>query len=201
MILAFDVTDRKATISWRHQGKALQQRTFNEGKATNFLLPAIDEILGTDKTALTAIGVIKGPGSFTGIRVGLATAMGLSTGLGIPAYGFTKYQLAEGLFQEGGLLLPAGRGRVLMAHFRNGSLQGSPETKEVEELDPNLEYRTFGDIGQPQFPVLDLDLTAKCIDLIQSGIDASDYDLQPLYIRPPDAIKGRGLIHKLLAAK
>lgn len=79
------------------------------------LLPAIERFLGEQnirRSRLTAIVVGTGPGAFTGLRVGIATAKGLAHGLGLPIVGVST---AEGLLAgaaegEGDpvLLLPAG---------------------------------------------------------------------------------------------
>lgn len=54
---------------------------------TEWLLPAIEELLaktGLTKNSLDAIGVVCGPGAFTGLRVGLATAKGLALAFDCP---------------------------------------------------------------------------------------------------------------------
>ena len=78
------------------------------------LVPTIQRFLGEQnirRSRLTAIVVGTGPGAFTGLRVGLATAKGLAHGLGLPIVGIST---AEALLAVPGLpvgpvlLLPAG---------------------------------------------------------------------------------------------
>jgi len=112
------------------------------------LLPALDRLLGetgVNRADLTAVVVGTGPGTFTGLRVGLATAKGLAHGLGIPIIGVSTAAAllagmdatqAEGI---GGppqaLLLPAGpQDRVLV---QDGIAQLLPAGS-----DPDLEPGT-----------------------------------------------------------
>ena len=62
---------------------------------TEWLLAAIDDLLvktGLTKDSLDAIGIVRGPGAFTGLRVGLATAKGLALALGCPLVGVSSLQ-------------------------------------------------------------------------------------------------------------
>jgi tRNA threonylcarbamoyl adenosine modification protein YeaZ len=92
------------------------------------LLPTLGRVLGENnvrRSRLRAIVVGTGPGTFTGLRVGLATAKGLAHGLGIPIVGIaTSAALldaaAVGLDHPGtdklALLMPAGpQDRVLVS--------------------------------------------------------------------------------------
>jgi tRNA threonylcarbamoyl adenosine modification protein YeaZ len=84
------------------------------------LLPAIDRLLreGAERGAdLAAIVVGTGPGTFTGLRVGLATAKGMAHGLGIPIVGISTAAalLANGSSPDRAVILPAGpQDRVLV---------------------------------------------------------------------------------------
>lgn len=74
------------------------------------LLPMIDEILRmtqTDKRTLDAIAVSGGPGSYTGLRIGSATAKGLGMALGIPLIHVpTLDAMAYNAYGYSGLICP-----------------------------------------------------------------------------------------------
>jgi tRNA threonylcarbamoyl adenosine modification protein YeaZ len=77
------------------------------------LLPSIERFLGEQnirRSRLTGIVVGTGPGAFTGLRVGIATAKGIAHGLGIPIVGVSTAEalLAASGVERAALLLPAG---------------------------------------------------------------------------------------------
>jgi tRNA threonylcarbamoyladenosine biosynthesis protein TsaB len=78
------------------------------------LAPVVEQLMreaGVVFADLHRVAVIVGPGSFTGVRVGVAFARGLSLALEIPAVGVTSLEAIDGLPHQGHVLglLPAKR--------------------------------------------------------------------------------------------
>jgi tRNA threonylcarbamoyladenosine biosynthesis protein TsaB len=132
MLLAVDTSTTRAGVAL-YDGDVLAEVVWQAGRDHGrHLMPAIQETmarLGKTPADLTAVAAARGPGSFTGLRVGLAVAQGLSVALGIPLYGIGSLEiLAAGVpapdRTTGGLpvraVLAAGRGRYATALFRPG---------------------------------------------------------------------------------
>jgi tRNA threonylcarbamoyl adenosine modification protein YeaZ len=103
------------------------------------LLPAIDWLLresGTSRTALTLLAVTRGPGSFTGVRIALATMQGLGIALGIPLLGFPTHEAAAYLSGGRSVLVhsAAGRGERYVAGFVEGIETIAPALMTTAEL-------------------------------------------------------------------
>ncbi len=114
IILAVDsATTRVVVAAGTLDGTLLDAEDWPAGyRHGETLLPAIDalmERLGLERDRLAAIVVGTGPGAFTGLRVGIATAKGIAHALGRPIIGVpTGEALLSGAGDDALLLLPAG---------------------------------------------------------------------------------------------
>jgi tRNA threonylcarbamoyladenosine biosynthesis protein TsaB len=89
-ILAFDCAVSGLGVAVLRDGIHLGGRTQEGRDQAAQLLPAIEAALveaGVGRRDLDLVAVTIGPGSFTGVRVGLAAARGLAVGLGVPLAG------------------------------------------------------------------------------------------------------------------
>lgn len=154
-ILAIDTATSVAVVALGDPaGTLIGEATWTAGhRHGEELLARIDRLLaetGTTLSELDAIVVGTGPGAFTGLRVGLATAKGLAHGLAIPIVGVsTGVALLHGLAGNGSgpsptypgpgsappfaLLLPAGpSGRILVEPDGRASLASDGGGRELD---------------------------------------------------------------------
>jgi tRNA threonylcarbamoyladenosine biosynthesis protein TsaB len=96
LMLAFDTATEVATSALVDDGEVLAERS----SRARTLLEDVDALLrqgGANARDLDALAVGIGPGSFTGVRIGLATARGLALALELPGAGVsTLAALAAG---------------------------------------------------------------------------------------------------------
>jgi tRNA threonylcarbamoyladenosine biosynthesis protein TsaB len=140
MILAVNTSTTQFSVALiKIQGDVLAEYLISPGEK-NFksFMPAVYSIFDAcraDIKTLKAVAVAQGPGSFTGLRVGLSLAKGVAQGLDIPIIGvssleamanqmpFVSYPLCT--------LLSSRRGEVIFAQFRWGDEKGM--TRIVED--------------------------------------------------------------------
>lgn len=110
-ILALDSSGLVASIAVLENDNCIAEYTINYKKThSQTLLPMLDEVsrmIELDLNTIDAIAVAKGPGSFTGLRIGSATAKGLGQALGKPLIGIpTVDGLAMNLYGTDKVVCP-----------------------------------------------------------------------------------------------
>lgn len=87
-VLALDTASPLVSVAVAADDRVVAQRQVELLHSSGSLLQLVDEVLteaGLEMAALAAVAVLRGPGSFTGLRVGLATALGFHQALHLPA--------------------------------------------------------------------------------------------------------------------
>ncbi len=91
MILFLDTTDKlKVKVGLKKDNQMIMEMSEDNEYGSQVLLPLIEKLLdknNLEKKDLSGIEVNTGPGSFTGIRVGVSVANALGFSLGIPVNG------------------------------------------------------------------------------------------------------------------
>lgn len=111
-ILAFDTSGFSMSICIKKDEKILGEIVINNGLVHSVqFMPSIEELfkkLDFDKKTLDMVACTIGPGSFTGIRIGVATANAFSLALGIPVIDIISLDaLAMNMAFFGGYIIPA----------------------------------------------------------------------------------------------
>ena len=110
-ILVLESSGLVASVALMEENSMICEFTMNHKKThSQTLLPMVDEMMkitGFNKKELDAVAISKGPGSFTGLRIGSATAKGLSQALNIPVISVSSLEgLAANLYGTGDLICP-----------------------------------------------------------------------------------------------
>ncbi len=95
-ILAIDTTTKKATVALNLDNKIIVKEVDNEITHSEKLLPLLDEVLNESNTKLKDIdlfAITLGPGSFTGVRIGIATIKAIAKVTNKKIFGTTSLNL------------------------------------------------------------------------------------------------------------
>ena len=111
-ILAFETSAKAASVALLDRGKLLGEYYQNTGltHSQTLMVMAEDLLKSCNLTAkdVEAVAVAAGPGSFTGVRIGVAAAKGFAWGAEIPCYGVSTLEaMALGLGVYQGYVVPA----------------------------------------------------------------------------------------------
>ena len=167
------------------------------------LAPMVQEVMnaaGLPFSALDRIGVTVGPGSFTGVRVGLAFAKGLALALNIPLIGLgTLEALAASVEPEGRVaaVIDAKRGQVYLQGFQDGRPLDEPQALPLDQARERLVRMKPGIVVGPGAGLFEgLDGAriaplpapdAAAMARLAASAGASERPPRPIYLRAPDA--------------
>nr|PZN37799.1 MAG: tRNA (adenosine(37)-N6)-threonylcarbamoyltransferase complex dimerization subunit type 1 TsaB [Bacillota bacterium] len=146
LILGFDTATAACTVALVEDGRLLTELTVVSPRVHSArLLPLIAQAFqeaGRDRRELAAVAAGVGPGSFTGLRIGLSAAKALAFALGIPCVPVsTLAAIAAGLPPGSGLVAPlldAKRGEVYTALYRVEPAGEEPAGRLTERVAPRL---------------------------------------------------------------
>jgi tRNA threonylcarbamoyladenosine biosynthesis protein TsaB len=124
-LLALDTSTARTSVALLVKGRVVAEAAARVGVHTaECLLPSVDRVLreaGLELDGVDAFGITLGPGSFTGLRIGLATVKGFALGSERPAVGISSLAALAGAAPEGPgpvlATLDARRGELYAAAF------------------------------------------------------------------------------------
>ncbi len=209
LAVALETSTRRPSIAARFRGE-VHERVLDAGRAhAADLLPALERLLadlGASPRELGAVLCGTGPGSYTGLRVGAATALGLARASGAERCGVPSFEAlayaALGPAREGLVLLDARAGELYLARYRKTpsglETREAPrvaQRAELAELDTR-DLRVLADdaalaaAGWSDAPPRDLvrDAHPSAAVVLALGLErlarGSVVGVEPLYLRP-----------------
>nr|MDP9361025.1 tRNA (adenosine(37)-N6)-threonylcarbamoyltransferase complex dimerization subunit type 1 TsaB [Acidobacteriota bacterium] len=152
------------------------------------LLPAIDWLLteGTiERSAIDLFAVTRGPGSFTGVRIGLATMQGLALALGKPVCAMSTHEAIAPESGRTAIIDDAGRGEFYVSMFEGGREVVAPHLATRDEVDALENVTRVADVAQRSNVALACARRARAIALRGDGDRYQD--VTPIYVRLAEA--------------
>jgi tRNA threonylcarbamoyl adenosine modification protein YeaZ len=180
-------------------GRSLSAEPIRATNAAQHVLSAVDAVLGEaeiDVRDISSIAVGRGPGSFTGLRIGLATALGLSEALGVPVIGVDTLGVLQHAGSAGAIaVIDARRGEVFAegagvpaASYTPEQLATQLERGAVLVGDGALRYRELFAESGCSVPADDSPLHWPNPTTMVEQAQSDPQPATALYLRAPDAV-------------
>ncbi len=197
-ILAIDcATGPVSAAVWKNGALAALVEDVRPVVQSARLLPMVEQVLAEAHITykdLSAVACTVGPGSFTGIRVGLAAAQGICFAAGIPGVGFTTLEVMAYAARENTApifaVLNAGKGEWYYQAFSSqaGWKANTPPALGAPDAARHGAPKNAQWIGNIQIDGQDIIASVPRADTL-AALAATRSDalpLKPFYIRPPD---------------
>jgi tRNA threonylcarbamoyladenosine biosynthesis protein TsaB len=198
-ILAIDSATTYVTAAVVQDGRVLADHVASgDGTAARRVLADVDAVLtaaGVDVDALDGIAVGVGPGSFTGLRIGIATAVALGDAAGVPVAGVSTLEAIEhGAGEAAVAAIDARRGEVFAAGpgVEPGAYAPEPLARRLPAGtlvvgDGALRYRDVFEAAGHRVPPGESRLHAPHGSGHAALAQFDGRPVRPLYLREPDA--------------
>jgi tRNA threonylcarbamoyladenosine biosynthesis protein TsaB len=137
LVLGIETATETLSVALVDEGGLRAERTLRARRALGWLVPAIAGMLrdaGLRPEDVEGVAVSTGPGSFTGLRVGIATALGWAQARSVPACGVSTLQALAAACGGASLVVPvvdAKRGEISAGLFKREGETCRPLTEEV----------------------------------------------------------------------
>lgn len=153
-----------------------------KGSRNEKLLPSIDWLLsesGVDRHDIDLFAVTRGPGSFTGVRIGLATMQGLALALDKPLCAMSTHEAIAPARGRATIVDDAGRGEFYVSEFEDGRELAAPHLAARAEGIVVAEYVQQHNVAAA--------CARRAMEIVARG-DAERYrDVTPIYVRLAEA--------------
>lgn len=206
IVLGIDSSTDKLAVGLADGGKVLSELLLESSREhASHVIGLIDEVLNDASTAkgdISGVAVAIGPGSFTGLRIGMAVAKGLAVALKIPLIGVSTFEVIArrllGEYDEFYLTAPVRRGESYLCLVRDGiDIRKSITLADNEKLAEAVGSIPAGAVGRPpdgwedivpnkipadRLTVSGGELAVLGSEFLAAGRRDDVADLEPLYI-------------------
>jgi tRNA threonylcarbamoyl adenosine modification protein YeaZ len=197
LILAFDTSTQACTAAlFSADGTLFARADENIGRGhAEHLAPMIADMLGGHVPASILVGI--GPGSFTGLRIGISCAHGLAIGWEIPIHGMSSLALiAAGAPGDGcvAVAVSGGHGELFVAQYDRPNFAPVGAVASLSPVAAALEVDAAVVVGNGAEALVAARGSGQAIDLLPAAANALKLPTalrtlppSPLYARAPDA--------------
>ena len=197
VLLAIDTSGAILSVALLTEDGAVyakqQQMERGQGEALIPLIQKLSVEAGQNVKNIRAIAVAVGPGSFTGVRIGLSCAKAFGLALNVPVWGVSNLEAqAYGIKNDLVVVLDSKRGDYFVQRFKKGKPTDKPHIESVEDLKKKQPFTAIGDGAQSLKDVCDCKIIKQqepiAVAVAKIALARRDNPLpaEPLYLRQAD---------------